>query len=502
MKRSQATGSSARSSPCTSSPIRVRRDLALARVEDHALDAHDRLLDRVDRHRALLTRLLDAGHDLQPVEDLAAPVALHDHREQVLDALVGGEAPPALGALAAAPLHRGVALVARVDHLGVGVIAEGTAHRRLALRPAGCTAAGTACRARRPRRGSRAILRRVVGLLEHVGHPGADPRHLGLAHAARGDRRRADAQAAGQPGRALLAGHRALGGGDAGAVERVLRLLARDPALAEVDHEQVVVRAAREQLEAAREHGVGQRARVAHDLAGVVLELGPQRLGEGDRLARDHVHERTALRLREHRLVDAARRTAGRTAPCRRAARAASCAWWSRRSPRGRPETGARRPRRGPRCARCRRTGSRRPRARSRRRPRSPGCAGRRCGRSGSSSGGARARARGPGRSRSAAPGPRRRSARTGRSGPRSSPASRGSGARRARARGPGSCRRAPAPRSTPPCSRPSRSAAGRWRGRCRTAAWRARSRAPRPRRRARSRRSSACRGSPRRTCW
>src|SRR5258706_7067005 len=211
-------------------------DLALAAVENHALDAHHRLLDRVHRDRALLTRLLNAGDDLQPVEDLAPAVALHDHREEVLDALVGGEAAPALGALAAPALHRGVALIPRVDHLRVRVIAEGAAHRG---RPSDWWAV-------RQREAARELgdlasdlgdAHAVVGAREDVRHPGADALHLRLAHAARGDRRSADAQAAGEPGRARLAGHGALRGGDACPVERVLRLLARDPPLAEVDHE-------------------------------------------------------------------------------------------------------------------------------------------------------------------------------------------------------------------------------------------------------------------------
>src|SRR5262249_41178966 len=125
-----------------------RRDLALAGVENDSLDANHRLLDGVDRHGPLLTRLLDARDDLKPVEHFAPAVALHHHREQVFDSLVSREAAAALTALAAAALHRGVALIPRVDHLGVGVIAERTAHRVTPpLRPAACTAAGSSSRA-------------------------------------------------------------------------------------------------------------------------------------------------------------------------------------------------------------------------------------------------------------------------------------------------------------------------------------------------------------------
>ena len=49
---------------------------------------------------------------------------------------------------------------------------------------------------------------------------------------------------------------------------------------------------------------LGQRAGVAHDLGGVLLELRRGGLGEGEGLGGDHVVERAALQPREHRLVD------------------------------------------------------------------------------------------------------------------------------------------------------------------------------------------------------
>ena len=65
-----------------------------------------------------------------------------------------------------------------------------------------------------------------------------------------------------------------------------------------------------------------------------------------------------------------------------------------------------------------------------------------------------------------------------------------------------GSCRPAPAGRGTPPGSPAPRNAAGHWRRRIGTAAWRARSPAARRHRRTRSRRNSGGRDSPRRICW
>ena len=60
---------------------------------------------------------------------------------------------------------------------------------------------------------------------------------------------------------------------------------------------------------------------------GVVLELGRGRLGEGDRLGRDHVVERPALQAGEHRLVDRLGELGGAEDARRPAGPAGSCAW-------------------------------------------------------------------------------------------------------------------------------------------------------------------------------
>ena len=66
---------------------------------------------------------------------------------------------------------------------------------------------------------------------------------------------------------------------------------------------------------------------VAHDLGGVVLELGRGRLGERHRLGRDHVVERAALQAGEHRLVDRLGELGACRGSRRRAGPAASCGW-------------------------------------------------------------------------------------------------------------------------------------------------------------------------------
>ena len=72
----------------------------------------------------------------------------------------------------------------------------------------------------------------------------------------------------------------------------------------------------------------GQGARVRHHLLLIVDELRLHRLQEADRLGRHDVHQRTALRAREDGLVDVLAVLFAAPESCRRAVRAASCAWW------------------------------------------------------------------------------------------------------------------------------------------------------------------------------
>ncbi|MNF86219.1 hypothetical protein D3C84_686490 [compost metagenome] len=78
----------------------------------------------------------------------------------------------------------------------------------------------------------------------------------------------------------------------------------------------------------------------------------------------------------------------------------------------------------------------------------------------------------------------------------------RGSGDRRGPGSCPGWCRQPTAGPGKRRCWLANRRAAERWRNRRRTVPWRGRWPVARPRRRIRSRRSSACLGSLRRTCW
>ena len=256
------------------------------------------------------------------------------------------------------------------------------------------------------------------------------------------------------------------------------------PLVGQVDEQQVVVGAAGDEVEAALEQRLGERGRVGHDGARVVGELRLRRLVQRDRDRGDGVVVRAALQAREDGPVDRLRVLRPGTSASPRAARAASCAWSSRRRRRGRPATGARRRRSARRCARRRRPAPRRPRARSARTPRSRSVRGIAVpphqisfGRSRSASSRTSSRSTVPGVAPDAVahgPEPLARSP---------TRPSRASGARRPPATCPAPCRRAPGTRRRPRGWRASPRAAGRWRARRRTAP-RARSRRQRARRR------------------
>ena len=107
-------------------------------------------------------------------------------------------------------------------------------------------------------------------------------------------------------GRAGVVGDGVAVEGDAGPVEHLLGLLAGELGVegAQVDQDQVVVGAARDQAEALAGQGRGQGGGVGHHGGGVLAELRPGRLGEGHRLGRDDVLERAALQAREDGAVD------------------------------------------------------------------------------------------------------------------------------------------------------------------------------------------------------
>ena len=88
-------------------------------------------------------------------------------------------------------------------------------------------------------------------------------------------------------------------------VQIVLQLLAGAVLVGQVDQQQVVVRAAGDQLHTAGGQLGFKRLRVLNDFAGILLELRLQRLAKADGLRGDDVLQRAALRAGEDGGVDA-----------------------------------------------------------------------------------------------------------------------------------------------------------------------------------------------------
>src|SRR5213594_2164836 len=93
--------------------------------------------------------------------------------------------------------------------------------------------------------------RRLAAMTERLVDPSGQVEKFRLAQAARGDRGGADPDSAGHGGRAGVIRDGVLVNGDSGFVERRLGVGSRVPRFAEVHQQQMVVRAPRDQAEAA-----------------------------------------------------------------------------------------------------------------------------------------------------------------------------------------------------------------------------------------------------------
>src|ERR671917_630679 len=131
-----------------------------------------------------------------------------------------------------------------------------------------------------------------------------DLAHLVRPHAA-GRHRRGPEPDAARDGRLLgVVRDHVLVARDADGLEGLLELLAGCARFDQVHQDQVVVRAAGDEVEPAFQESLGHRLAVLDYPTGVVLELWLERLAEGDGLAGDRVHEGAALHPREDAAVD------------------------------------------------------------------------------------------------------------------------------------------------------------------------------------------------------
>ena len=141
-------------------------------------------------------------------------------------------------------------------------------------------------------------------LFDDFGDEAGDEAGVFFGETAGGDARRSDTDAAGDEGTGRFERDGVLVDGDVHFVEHLFELFARHVLVAQVDEHEVVVGAARDEADAAPGELVCHCRGVLYHLLLIRPELGGERLFEGDRLARDDVHERAALHAGEYRLVD------------------------------------------------------------------------------------------------------------------------------------------------------------------------------------------------------
>src|SRR5580704_2903735 len=291
-----------------------RGNLALAGAFEAPHDAVDHALGALGIDRALATRHLDRAGELVAVELHTLAVLLHHRQLAQLHALEGGETRSA-GRAVTPPADRGIIVSrSRVLNLCVLVTAEWTAHLVPlfilwlgALSVAVNGKAGT----ERVHLGTHLFLdlsvavRAVVGdTVEHVGDQVTDLAEFGRAEAARRPGRRAEPNPRGDRVFLGVTWNAVLVDGDAGAIEHLLGRHAGRLLGPQIDQHDVAVGAARDDFQAAFAERRGQRARIVDDVLSIDLEVGPERLAEGDGLGGDDVHQRPALQAGEHRRVD------------------------------------------------------------------------------------------------------------------------------------------------------------------------------------------------------
>ena len=137
--------------------------------------------------------------------------------------------------------------------------------------------------------------------VEHFNDVLPDQTELGFAETTRRAGGGAKAHAGSDEGFLGIEWNAVLVAGDVGATECGFGALTGGVLGTEVDQHQMVVGAARDDIEPVLHQRRRERACVGDDLAGVGFELGLQRFLERHRLRRDDVHQWAALQAGEHR---------------------------------------------------------------------------------------------------------------------------------------------------------------------------------------------------------
>ena len=128
--------------------------------------------------------------------------------------------------------------------------------------------------------------------------------HFRFLHAAGRHRRRTDAHAAGHKRAERFLRNGVLVDRDVGLTEQRLERLARHAGSRQIQQHQVIIRTAGDEANPFLCKFRRHRARVQHNLVLIRLKLRRHRLFQADRLARDDMLQRAALRARENRLID------------------------------------------------------------------------------------------------------------------------------------------------------------------------------------------------------
>ena len=171
-----ATPSSSRRWSSAASPIASDGTSERPSPRKPRLDGRDDALDRLERHRALDARALEAAQELRAIERLTAAVALDDPQHRLLEALERREARVAVEALATAADGLAGVAHARLQHTRLAFAAAGADHLPAAR-------SGVVSPRRTPDTVAAGIGRSRTGSTRRVRRASGSAREAALAHA-------------------------------------------------------------------------------------------------------------------------------------------------------------------------------------------------------------------------------------------------------------------------------------------------------------------------------